>query len=97
MNKTIDELLVQPLTSVADEGFSRNVMARVRKTQRRGRLVTAAGALTFMVLALLVLPLQKIGEEIGWLVPTIATSAAFNLAAAIIVLTLLLERQFSRL
>ena len=93
----IDDLLNQPLPCVADDGFSERVMGRVRAMVRRRLFVTVAGVAACVVLALLILPLQTIGAELGLVVPRIAGSAALNLAAAAIVLTLLLESQFSRL
>jgi hypothetical protein len=93
----IDDLLNQPLTSVADDGFSGRVMGGVRALRRRRLLVTWASVAACIVLALLVLPMQTIGAELGLVIPKIAGSVAVNFAAALVVLSLLLERQFARL
>lgn len=93
----LDDLLNQPLTSVADDGFSGRVMGRVRALRRRRLFVTWASVAACIVLALLVLPLQTIGTELGLVIPKIAGSVAVNFAAAVIVLSLLLERQFARM
>ena len=93
----IDDLLNQPLPSVADDGFSARVMGRVR-TLRFGRLfVTAASVAVCVVLALLLLPLQSIAEGLNLAFIQAAGSAAVSLAAAAVILTLLLEREFARL
>ena len=92
----IDDFLSQ-LPSVADDGFSERVMVRVRAFTRRRMFTTAASIAACVVLALLILPLRAIGTELGLIIPQIAGSAALNLAAAVIALTYLLERQFSRL
>jgi hypothetical protein len=93
----LDELLNRPLNSVADDGFSARVMSRVRTLRRRRLFVTWAGAAACAVLALLFVPWQPVGAELGLVVPRIAGLAALNLAAAAVVLSLLLERQFARL
>jgi hypothetical protein len=93
----LDDLLNQPLTSVADDGFSGRVMGGVRALRRRRLFVTVASMAACAVLALLLLPWQPIGAELGLIVPAVAGSAALNFAAALLVLSFLLERQFSRL
>ena len=93
----LDDLLNQPLTSVADDGFSARVMGRVRAVRRQRLFVTWASAAACVVLAFLLLPWQTIGAELGLIVPQIAGLAALNFAAVVVVLSLLLERQFARL
>ena len=93
----IDDLLNQPLASVADDGFSERVMGRVRTMMRLRLFAIAAGAAACVVLAFLLLPMHAIGAQVNFAVVQIARSTAVSLAAAAIVLTLLLERQFSRL
>ncbi|HEY0282042.1 MAG TPA: hypothetical protein VGC27_05410 [Rhizomicrobium sp.] len=96
MNETIDDLLRQ-MPVVPDDGFSRRVMAGVRAMERRRMFVTAAAVALGIVLALLILPLREIGVELGAGIPKIASSAALGLAMAAMILTLLLDREFSRL
>ena len=93
----LDDLLNQPLASVADDGFSARVMGRVGVLRRRKLFVTWASVAACFVLALLILPWRTVGAELGLVVPAVFGSLAVNLAAAVIVLSLLLERQFSRL
>ena len=92
----IDDLLNQPLTSIADDGFSERVMGRVGALRRQRLLATWASVAACVVLALLILPWRTVGTELGLVVPAVFGSAV-NFAAAVIVLSLLLERQFSRL
>jgi hypothetical protein len=93
----LDELLNQLLPSVTDDGFSARVMGRVRAERRRRLFVTWASAAACVALALLILPLQTIGAELGLVIPKVAGSLAVNFVAAAVVLSLLLERQFARL
>jgi hypothetical protein len=97
MNERIDDLLNQPLASVADDGFSARVMSRVQVQRRRQLALTYTGIAACVLLAILLLPLHSIGMDFGTLVPKIAGSWAVNIAAALLVLTFLLDRQFSRL
>ena len=92
----IDNFLSQ-LPSVADDGFSERVMGKVRAITRRRMAFTVAAIAACVLVALLILPLRAIGAELGLIIPQIAGSAALNLAAALLVLTFLVERQFSRL
>lgn len=93
----IDDLLNQPLTSIADDGFSERVMGRVGALRRQRLFATWASVAACVVLALLILPWRTTGGELGLVVPAVFGSLAVNFAAAVIVLSLLLERQFSRL
>ena len=93
----IDDLLNQPLTSIADDGFSERVLGRVGALRRRRLFVTWASVAACVVLALLILPWRTVGAELGLVVPAVCGSLAVNIAAAVIVLSLLLERQFARL
>ena len=93
---TIDDLLNQPLASVADNGFSVAVMARVRAKERRNMFAVAAAAAVFAVLAVLILPMQSIGLDVNIAVGQIAGSAAVSIAAAALILTLLIDREFVR-
>jgi hypothetical protein len=93
----LDDLLNQPLPSVADDGFSGRVMGRVRALQRQRLFVTWASVAACVVLAFLLLPMRNIGAQLDFAISQIASSAAMSLAAGAIVLTLILERQFSRL
>ena len=92
----IDNFLSQ-LPPVADDGFSERVMGKVRTMARRRMVFTVASIAACVVVALLILPWRTTGAELGVIIPQIASSAALNLAAAAIVLTFLVERQFSRL
>jgi hypothetical protein len=94
---TLDDLLNQPLNSVADDGFSDRVMGRVRAAERLRLCFTAACIAAGAVLAFLLLPLQVIAGDLNLAASQIVNSAAVSLAAGAIILTLSLERQFSRL
>jgi hypothetical protein len=93
----LDELLIEPLPSVADDGFSARVMGRVRAAVRLRLFANVASVAACVALALLILPWRTIGAELGLVVPQIAGLATLNFAAALVVLSLLLERQFARL
>jgi len=97
MTDELDILLSQPLPSVADGGFAARVMYRVRTQQLWRRTLSILGVSACVLLAIVLLPLHSIGTEFGTLVPKIAGSWAVNFAAAALVLTFLLDRQFSRL
>ncbi|MGC9954931.1 MAG: hypothetical protein ABSD21_11720 [Rhizomicrobium sp.] len=94
---SIDDLLYQPLTSVADDGFSGRVMDRVRASARRRLFAIVAGVAACVVLAFLLLPMRNIGTQLNLAIVQIASSTAVSIAAGVIILTLVLERQFSRL
>ncbi len=93
----LDDLLNQPLTSVADDGFSERVMARLGAMERRRMFVAAAAVAACVVSAFLLLPMQSIAAQLDVAIGQIASSIAVSLAAGAIVLTLFLEKQFSRL
>lgn len=93
----IDELLSRPLPDVPDDGFSARVLARVRTEQRRGWWRVAAVAAACVLLSVLLLPLDAIGREVGAALPYVADSWPVRLAAALTVISLLIERQFARL
>jgi hypothetical protein len=97
MTDEIDILLAQPLASVADDGFSERVMGRVRAATRLRLFAASAAIAVGLVLAFLLVPVQDIGVELYLAVFQVANSAAVGLAAAAIILTLLVERQFSNL
>ena len=97
MSDELDILLSSPLAPVADEGFSTQVMKRVRAEQfQRMALTIAVIALCSLPIFLLI-PVPRLGAELGSLVPEIAGSLAVNFAAAALILTYLFDRQFSRL
>jgi hypothetical protein len=97
MTDELDILLSQPLPSVADGGFTARVLHRVQTQQLWHRALSFAGIAACVLLAIVLLPLHSIGTEFGTLVPKIAGCWAVNFAAAALVLTFLLDRQFSRL
>jgi|WetSurMetagenome_2_1015567.scaffolds.fasta_scaffold90007_4 hypothetical protein len=92
-----DELLSAPLPAVADNGFSVQVMRRIalEKLRRQGAL--AAVVVLCLAPALFVFPWHEIGMTLGTLLPHIAGSLAVQLAVAVVVLTLLGERAYSKL
>jgi hypothetical protein len=96
MNEQLDDLLSEPLASVADDGFSARVMGGVRAMTRRRILANVAVVTVCAVLALLILPWRMIGFELGFIVPQIFGSAAVSLAVGAVILTLSLEGYFSR-
>ena len=93
----IDDLLNQSLPSVADDGFSERIMGRVRASARRRLFVIVASVVACVVLAFLLLPMRIIGAQLNFAAVQIASSAAVSLAAAAVILTLLLEREFARM
>jgi hypothetical protein len=97
MTDELDILLSQPLPFVADGGFTTRTVHRVRTQRLWHRSLSFAGVTACVLLAIVLLPLHTIGTEFGTLVPKIAGSWAVNFAAAALVLTFLLDRQFSRL
>ncbi|MDE2182967.1 MAG: hypothetical protein KGJ78_08095 [Alphaproteobacteria bacterium] len=97
MSDELDRLLGQPLPPVADDGFSARLMRHALWERRfhAGLLAALGAACLFLAFALA--PLRHASTDIAVLLPQIAGSAAVNMAAAILVLIFLLERQFSRL
>jgi phage gp29-like protein len=93
---SIDDLLYQPLTSVADDGFSERVMGRVHAMERHRLFVIAASVAACVVLAFVLLPMQAIGAQLNLAIVQIASSTAVSIAAGVVILTLVLERQFAR-
>ena len=93
---SIDDLLNQPLPSVADDGFSERVISRVRAQTRRRTFITIACIVACVALAFLLLPMRLIGAQLNFAVIQTASSAAISLAGAVIALTLLVEKQFLR-
>ena len=96
MNEQLDDLLSQPLASMADDGFSARVMGDVRAMTRRRILANVAIVAVCAVLAVLILPWRMVGFDLGFIVPQIFDSAAVSLAVAAVILTLSLEGYFSR-
>ena len=104
----LDRLLCQPLPDVADNGFSRQVMARVQ-AERQGLDLTAWALIAAcLAIAIPFLPLRDIAVTLGQSVPDaigielarvgsqFATPGMAALALAALVLSFVLERQFSR-
>ena len=96
MTDELDILLSQPLPSVADDGFSARVMARVHRHRRLRFAVAAAYVAVCVVLTFLLLPVQSVGAELNFVITQVASSTAVSLAVAALILTLVLEGQFSR-
>jgi len=93
----LDDLLSHPVPAVADDGFSAHVMRRVRVAQIRAHWPTAVALLVCIVLLLVVTPLDAIGALFGAAVPHIAGLWALNLAAGLVVVSLLAVRPLSRM
>ena len=96
MTDELDILLSQPLPPVADDGFSACVMARVHRHRRFRFAVAAAYVAVCVVLVFLLLPVQSVASELNFVITQIAGSTAVSLAVAAIILTLVLDGQFSR-
>lgn len=94
---SIDDLLSQPLPSVADNGFSARVMRRVRADERRHFALIGAGSVAAATLACLFLPLQAITLEVNHALVTLGTSTAVGIGAAALLLTMLFDRRFFRI
>ena len=104
-----DDLLSRPLPSVADNGFSAQVMSRIETARRRRVAFKVAAFALCVLIAALLLPLGTVGATLSRTFPHIASvtltvalsqlvsSWAVNFALAAIVLSILLERQLSRL
>jgi hypothetical protein len=91
-----DEMLAA-LPVVADNGFSAQVMHRIAMDKLRRQGAMAAVMAVCLLPALFVFPWHDIGMTLGTLLPHIAGSLAIQLAAAVVALTVLGERAFSRL
>jgi hypothetical protein len=88
----LDELLSQPLPPVADNGFSARVVARVKAAERRrAAAIMIASAAAVTILCLLV-PLREITGDFAAALIQLGTSPLVGLAAALLVLTFLLDR-----
>jgi hypothetical protein len=90
----LDAMLSAPLADVADSGFSAHVVHRMeRKELWSERLIWGVPALAACALAPL-LPVQEFGDAILRLGPAVAGSAAFSIAAAVLVLTISFEQRY---
>ena len=89
---TLDELLTQPLAPVADNGFSARVIARVKSEERRRAAVVIFAAAAAAVLACLLVPLHEITGDFAAELIQLGTSPMVALAAALLVLTFLVDR-----
>lgn len=91
----LDEILSQPLPDVPDNGFTARVIARV-KTEERRRAATIMIATVIGVTALcFFIPLQVFTAAIGLMVFQLGTSSLVALAAAVLVLTFLIDRMLT--
>jgi protein-S-isoprenylcysteine O-methyltransferase Ste14 len=91
----IDEMLAR-LPAVADDGFSARVMHRIAREKLRRQGAMAAVVAACLLPALFVFPWHDIGLTLGTLLPYIAGNAGIQLATAVVALTVLGERAFSR-
>ena len=90
----LDTMLSTPLEDVADEGFSAHVMHHIERDDAwRERLVLGIPALAACALAPF-LPVEEITHTFLRLGPAIASSAAFSIAAAALVLTISFEQRY---
>ena len=89
---TLDELLTQPLAPVADNGFSARVVARVKAEERRRAAVIMVMAAAAAALACFLLPLHALTGDFAVALIQLGTSPMVALAAALLVLTYLIDR-----
>ncbi len=94
---SIDELLSQPLPTVADNGFSARVMGRVHWAERRHIVLIGAGSAAAATAICLLVPLQTISAELNSIVLTLGTSTAVGMAGVALFLTMLFDRKFFRI
>ena len=104
----LEELLSQPLPPVPDDGFSARVMSRVAAEQRLRQWAAVAAVAACAGFVMLFLPLGPVGAALGDGLPRAVVGAfgvafrqlisswAVNLGLAAIVLSFLVERQFSQ-
>jgi len=93
----LDRLLFETLRPIPDAGFSARVMMRVKwQTLRRNWTVAAVLGLCTLLVVFLV-PWGAVGVALGAALPGIAGLWAFNLAAALVVISLLAARELARL
>jgi hypothetical protein len=91
MTDRLDQLLQAPLPEIADHGFSRKVMMRVEAEQRGGSIVTIIVTAICAVAVILFLPLPEITTMVR-AISTLALQPWLYIAAAVVVLSLLVER-----
>ncbi|HWA90393.1 MAG TPA: hypothetical protein VG889_10180 [Rhizomicrobium sp.] len=91
----LDRLLSAPLDTVADNGFSSQVVARAEKGEWwRERIALFAPVAAAAAIAPF-LPLRELTEAALRISPLLANSSAIAAAAAALALTLTLERRFN--
>lgn len=93
----IDELLSQPLPTVADNGFSARVTARIRAAERSKIALVTAGTAVAATLLCLVVPIETISVQLNSIVLELGTSTALGLGGAALFLTMLVDRRFFRI
>ena len=89
---TLDELLTQPLAPVADNGFSARIVARIKARERRHTTAVMFAAAAAAVLACLLVPLHALTGDFAVALIQLGTSPIVGLAAALLVLTFLIDR-----
>ncbi|MBV8976054.1 MAG: hypothetical protein JO261_01455 [Alphaproteobacteria bacterium] len=91
-DRELDALLSEPLAEVFDRGFSARVTARI---ERRAAWLDSAmfwAPLAVAAVAIPFLPVQELSAAVQRISPEIAGSGALAFAAAIMALTLSLDR-----
>jgi hypothetical protein len=88
----LDELLMQPLAPVADNGFSARVITRVKAAERRHAAVVMLAAAALATVACLLVPLHDVTGDFAAAIIQIGTSPMVGLAAALLVLTFMIDR-----
>jgi hypothetical protein len=89
----LDALLARSLGDVADNGFSTRVIARANALHKRGLYLEVLLPVLGAGLVLAVLPLQRLGDALTHITPTLANSAPLGLAIAALILTFSFEQR----
>lgn len=96
MNDELDDLLSQPLSAIADDGFSARVMQRVAWRDWQRSLLSTAALLLCALALLLLVPVSGIENTLARLAPAIAASLPLSIAAGAIALSLSVEQLVRR-
>jgi hypothetical protein len=92
MSDELDDLLSQPLQSVADDGFVSRTMQRIDRWEQRRNFIDLAVVAICAVMGFVLVPLPALGDLVARATPAIASSMPLGIALAAILLTLSFER-----
>ncbi len=92
----IDEMLSQPLPTVADNGFSARVTKKIRAAEYRRLALGALLATLATAVFCLLVPIDFVMVELNVALVQVGTSGAVGLAAAVLVLLYLWDNRYLR-